>query len=65
MTAVLNKAPAANVRRVGATPKCCLSYPASARARERGAVLALSGLSEPVRLALELAGVMSEFTIEK
>ena len=37
---------------------------AAARAREEGVVFALSGLSEPVRLAFELAGVLSEFTIE-
>ena len=33
-------------------------------ARERRVVMALSGLSEPVRLALDLAGVTSEFTLE-
>lgn len=37
---------------------------AAARAREQGVVFALSGLSEPVRVAFELAGVLSEFTIE-
>jgi anti-anti-sigma factor len=37
---------------------------AAARAAECGARLALCGLSEPVRVAFDLAGVMSEFTIE-
>jgi anti-anti-sigma factor len=37
---------------------------AGARAAECGARLALCRLSEPVRLALDLAGVMPEFTIE-
>jgi anti-anti-sigma factor len=37
---------------------------AARQARERGRPFALSGLSEPVRLAFELAGVLSTFAIE-
>jgi anti-anti-sigma factor len=37
---------------------------AVARARECGVRLALCSLSEPVRLAFDLSGLMEEFTIE-
>jgi anti-anti-sigma factor len=37
---------------------------AAVHARERGTPFALSRLSEPVRLAFELAGILSTFTIE-
>jgi anti-anti-sigma factor len=37
---------------------------AAARAAECGARLALCRLTEPVRLAFDLAGVMADFTIE-
>ena len=37
---------------------------AATTARERGARLALCSLSEPVRVAFDLAGLTGEFTIE-
>jgi anti-anti-sigma factor len=36
----------------------------TARARTSGGILILTGISEPVRLTLELAGLLTEFDVE-